>query len=102
VTEAIVRAAWPVVTHPDVDPYFTLYFESSGLAAAGREPYNDLVPSLLDMWIDWIASSIDGRPADRRVESATAIAVIDGLLLTRHLSGPKVPADAARRLGFTR
>lgn len=89
----VVRTAWPVLAQPDADPVFALFFEANGLAAAGREPYATLVPQLVESWITWVASFIDGSPTRRRAEAETAVAVVDGLLLLRQLGG----ADAAER-----
>lgn len=96
---AIVRAAWPIVARTEVDAIFALFFEANGLAAAGREPYDVVVPALVDAWIGWVAHHIEGTPARRRSEAEAAIALIDGLLLLRQLAGPQSANRAARRLG---
>lgn len=96
---ALLRAAWPVLGHPESDPVFALYFEASGLAAAGRTPYAELVPRLVAAWIEWAAGLLEGPPRRRRAEAEAAIAVVDGLLLLRLLAGPDVAARAAHRLG---
>lgn len=95
----LVRAAWPLLARPEVDPVFALFFEAGGLAAAGIEPYRSLVPNLLAGWIDWAGHFITGTPARRKVEAAAAIATLDGLLLVRQLAGPDTAARAARGLG---
>jgi AcrR family transcriptional regulator len=96
----LLRAAWPILAHPDADPTFALYFEATGLAAAGQEPFRTLVPQLLEAWIAWMEALIDGSPSRRRTEAETAIAVVDGLLLLRQVAGPDPAARAARRLGI--
>lgn len=98
----MLRKAWPIVATRDADPVFALFFEASGLAAAGCQPYRMLVPRLVEGWIDWAAEFIVGTPAHRRTEAAAAIALIDGLLLVRQLAGPEAAELAARGLGVTR
>jgi AcrR family transcriptional regulator len=95
----LVREAWPMLARPEADPVFALFFEASGLAATGREPYRSLVPQLVDAWITWASEFIRGTPARRRTEAEAAIAVIDGLLLLRQLAGPEAADRAARRIG---
>jgi AcrR family transcriptional regulator len=96
----LVTAAWPVVATAEADPVFALFFEANGLAASGREPYCSLIPTLVEMWIAWVAEFIDGTPEQQRIEAETAIALIDGLLLLRQLAGPRSAQRAARRIGI--
>ena len=95
---ALLRAAWPILARPDADPVFALFFEASGLAAIGREPYRSLLPQLIEAWIAWASEFISGTSARRRAEAEAAIAVIDGLLLVRQLAGPAVADRAARKI----
>ena len=97
----MLRTAWPVVARDELDRTFALFFEASGLAASGSEPYRTLVPRLVEGWIDWAASLIDGTASYRRREGATTIAVLDGLLLLRQLAGPD-PANLAAKALMTR
>ena len=94
----LLAKAWPVVATPEADPVFALFFEANGLATTGREPYASLVPTLVQMWIDWVAAFIDGTPEQRQGEAETAIAMIDGLLLLRQLGGADRADRAAQRL----
>jgi AcrR family transcriptional regulator len=96
----LMAAAWPVVATPDHDRIFALFFEVNGLAAVGREPYRELVATLVRLWIDWAASFIEGTAEHRRVEAETAIALLDGLLLLRQLAGPEAADRAARACGI--
>jgi AcrR family transcriptional regulator len=95
----LVRALWPHLARPEVDPVFARFFEAAGLAAAGSAPYADLVPQLVGAWIDWAAGMIDGPAAARRAEAAAAVATVDGLLLLRLIAGSDAADAAARRLG---
>lgn len=96
----LAKAAWPVLARPEIDPIFSLFFEANGLAAAGREPYKKLAGELVAGWATWLAAFFDGTPKQRRIEAETTIAVLDGLLLLRQLSGPAAANRAASRLGI--
>ena len=95
-----MRSAWPVLATKDADPFFALFFEANGLAAAGREPYRTLVPALVQAWIDWAATFVEGTAKQRRSEAEAAIALLDGTLLLRQLAGPAAADRAARKLGI--
>lgn len=97
----LLTTAWPVVTTPEADRVFALFFEANGLAASGREPYRTLVPTLVEMWVEWLAGFVEGSPDERQREAETAIALVDGLLLLRQLGGPDRAERAARRLGIS-
>lgn len=95
----LARRTWPIVATPEADPTFALFFEANGLAAAGRAPFDEVVPQLVEAWIDWAAGLIDATPAKRRSEAEAAIALIDGLALLRALGGADAADRAAKRLG---
>ncbi len=96
----LARVAWPVLTTPQADAVFALFFEANGLALTGREPYTTLVPMLVKAWIDWASEFVDGSPDHKQTEAETAIALIDGLLLLRQLAGNDSAERAASRLGI--
>ncbi len=96
----LLRVAWPVVTDGRHERLFALYFEAAGYAAVGREPYVDIVPGLTEAWIAWAATQIDGPSRRRQAEAEAAVAILDGLLLLRHLSEPSASDRAARLLGI--
>lgn len=95
----LARKAWPILARSNVDPVFALFFEATGLAIAGREPYRSLLPQLVEAWIEWAAALIEGPPATRRAEAEAAVSLVDGLLLLRQIAGPDQANRAARRLG---
>lgn len=96
----LLRIAWPVLATDDADPVFAMFFEANGLAAAGREPYRSMLRDLVAMWIDWTAELVEGDETFRRTEAETSIALLDGLLLLRHLAGHDAAERAAARLGI--
>lgn len=89
----MIEQAWPLLATPTNDRVFALFLEANGLAAVGVEPYATIVPGLVEGWISWAATLADGSEADARTQAATAVAVIDGLVLLRLLAG----AEAAER-----
>ncbi len=94
----LLRAAWPALAHPAADDVFALFFEATGLAAAGTVPYDTVLPALVSAWLGWAEARIAGTAAHRRAEAEAAVALIDGLLLFRQVMGPEMADRAAHRL----
>jgi AcrR family transcriptional regulator len=94
----LLEVAWPVLAHPDADAVFALFFEASGLAAAGTAPYDAIVPALVSAWLDWAEARLSGTGTVRRAEAEAAVAVLDGLLLFRQLMGPVAAGRAAEQV----
>jgi AcrR family transcriptional regulator len=97
----LLQRLWPALTTPAGDAAFRLYFETVGLAARGREPYRSAAAQLADVWTAWVAERLDGDPGSRGDRAAALVAVVDGLLLLRAVSGPDTAAAAVRGLALT-
>jgi AcrR family transcriptional regulator len=99
--EELGRRSWPALTSRNADRIFRVFFEVSGQAAAGIEPYKKIAPMLMDAWVDWVVPFIEGSSRDvRRKRALGLIAQLDGLLMMRQLSGPSAANTAAGQLGF--
>lgn len=96
----MAAAAYPALADRAVDPLFAVYFEACGLAAARVAPFHDVAPQLMTAWVAWLADFFIGSRTLRTREAEATMALIDGLLLMRHLAGPQAADRAAETLGL--
>jgi AcrR family transcriptional regulator len=85
---------WACLATADIDPFFRVYIELAGSAAARRQPYVELLPTIYHQWVDWLAEHLDVPAEHRHAAAAAAFAHVDGLLIVRAL-GARALADAA-------
>ncbi len=99
----LLQRAWPVLTTPEADRVFALYFELVGLASAGTVPFVELATPMVGGWVDWLAARTQGStPAIRYRRAVAVVAQIDGLLLVRRIVGAEAAESAALELGISR
>jgi AcrR family transcriptional regulator len=72
--EGAVAAVWKNVSQPELWPFERLFFECYARGAQGEEPFNRLIPALVDSWLE----GLRGRPRD---QARLVLAVVRGLLL---------------------
>lgn len=91
----LLSAAWPLLTSPDADRTFALWFQLAGAAAAGEEPHRSLADAMIAGWIAWLTERVTPEPGtDARQRALALLAGLDGALLLRHLGHPEA-ADTA-------
>lgn len=96
----LVSRSWPVLTTPEADRVFRLYFEIVGLASARQAPYDELAEVLVEAWVEWLTPRLTGSSLQiRRRRALATLAQIDGLLLLRLIAGPEAADAAARESG---
>jgi len=70
-----IATTWARLSDPSLWPFERLFFECYARGTQGEEPFNRLVPALVE---DWLALFPPGR---RRDQARLGLAVIRGLLL---------------------
>ena len=73
--EDAMATTWARLSDPTLWPFERLFFECYARGAHGEEPFDRLLPALVE---DWLAVFPPGRPRD---QARLALAVIRGLLL---------------------
>jgi AcrR family transcriptional regulator len=84
-----LTAMWTRLAEPGLWPFERLFFECYARGAHGEEPFDRLLPALVD---DWLTLFPRGR---RRDEARLALAVIRGLLLDLVATGDRRGTDRA-------
>ncbi|MDY7105901.1 MAG: TetR/AcrR family transcriptional regulator [Actinomycetota bacterium] len=91
----LLGAAFPLLTTPEADRVFALWFELAGQAAAGLEPQRTLASAMLDGWIAWLADRVEPPDdGDPRPSAIALLANLDGALLLHHLGHPEAARTA--------
>lgn len=93
--EQAFAGMWRALATEAIDPFFRLYAELVGLAAARQAPYDDLMFRIYHQWIDWLEPRMAGPVVHRRAAAAAAYAQVDGLLLVRYIGAPELADQAA-------
>lgn len=89
------RNAWEALSRPENEAHLRLYVEIGGLAARGREPFRATAAAVARGWLDWTAARLAVPDGDRHRAAAGVLAVLDGLLLTRFVTGGEAAEEAA-------
>lgn len=93
--EATLDEIWRRLATGTADAEFAAVFEMAGLAASGVEPYVSVAPQFLASWVSWLAARLDGSEDERVAQATAAIALLDGLMLIRLVSGAEAADGAA-------
>lgn len=87
----LLAATWKQVSDPALWPFERLFFECYARGAQGEEPFDRLLPALVD---DWLAAYPRGRARD---QARLGLAVVRGLLLDLVATEDRAGVDRALR-----
>jgi AcrR family transcriptional regulator len=73
-----VRAAWKLMSAPEHERIFRLFFEVYGLALLAPERYGDFLKGAVDDWIAYIAAGKIGEVFRKREARAVATVLLAG------------------------
>lgn len=88
--DEIVAAVWKSVADPALWRFERLFFECYARGAQGEEPFDRLIPALVENWL----SDLKGRARD---QARLALAVIRGLLLDLVATGDRAAVERAMK-----
>jgi AcrR family transcriptional regulator len=87
------EAMWRRLADPALWPFERLFFECYARGAHGEAPFDQLLPGLVDSWLEGVAAAHPGvDPALARL----GLAVTRGLLLDLVATGDRAGVDAAK------
>lgn len=87
--DELLAATWARVAEPAQWPFERLFFECYARGAQGEEPFDRLLPALVD---DWLAATPRGRARD---QARLGLAVVRGLLLDLVATEDRAGVDRA-------
>src|SRR5262245_38888209 len=87
---SIAASVWQRVATPELWPFERLFFECYARGAQGEEPFNRLIPALVENWL----IGLKGRERD---EARLALAVVRGLLLDLVATEDRAAVDRAMK-----
>jgi AcrR family transcriptional regulator len=93
-----VRAAWKVLSAPQNEPIFRLFYEVYGLALQDPKRFPGFLERAVDVWLDYLEPSAqrDGyRKADARAIASVILAGYRGFLLDLCTTGDRRRLDRA-------
>jgi AcrR family transcriptional regulator len=93
-----METMWRRLSDPRLWPAERLFFECYARASHGEEPYAQLLPGLVDDWLDRVAGPADAgteRERDARARARVGLALFRGLLLDLVGTGDREGVDAA-------
>jgi AcrR family transcriptional regulator len=96
-TSELFHRAWPILTTPEADQTFKLFFELVGLAASGVHPFVSLAPQVMAGWLSIVLPRVLAESGSVRSSALALIAQVDGLLLLRQTLGIEAANEAAQQ-----
>ena len=89
--EALLGSMWAHLSDPALRPFERLFFESYARGANGEEPFDRLLPAVVDAWLQPDGPAAARDPALTRL----GLAVVRGLLLDLVATGAEAETTAA-------
>ena len=84
-----MATTWKRLADPSMWPFERLFFECFARGAQGEEPFDQLIPTLIDDWLALVP------PGPHRDQARLGLAVIRGLLLDLVATEDRAGVDRA-------